>query len=187
MSRLPSLSPERMSPEQRRIYDEVVASRGTWSNGPFGQLIHQPRIAEPTHKLGEFIRYHTSLAPRLSELAILIVARHWDCRFEWYVHAPIALKSGVDAATVEAIANGQRPSRLHDDAVIVYDYATSVLQRHAVEDELYVTATRLLGTVGVVELTSLLGYYSMLALSLNAHRASPPEDAPSVLTSRQRF
>jgi 4-carboxymuconolactone decarboxylase len=137
--------------------------------------------------LGEFIRYHTSLAPRLSELAILIVARHWDCRFEWYVHAPIALKSGVDAATVEAIAQGQRPTSLPNDANIVYDYATSVLQQHAVEDALYLAATRLFGTVGVVELTSLLGYYSMLALSLNAHRASPPEDAPSALTSRQRF
>jgi 4-carboxymuconolactone decarboxylase len=187
MSRLPNLSPDRMSPEQRRIYDEVVASRGTWSNGPFNQLIHQPRIAEPTQRLGEFIRYHTSLVPRLSELAILVVARHWDCKFEWSIHAPIALNGGVGAATVEAIANRQRPPGLRDDEGIVYDYATDLLQRHQVADELYATATRLFGTVGVVELTSLLGYYSMLALSLNAHRATPAEDAPSVLTSRQRL
>ena len=175
MSRLPNLSPDRMSPEQRRIYDDVVASRGTWSNGPFSQLIHQPRIAEPTHKLGEFIRYHTSLAPRLSELAILIVARHWDCKFEWSIHMPIALKSGIGAAAIEAIAHRQRPTGLREDEGVVHDFATESLQRHEVADELYATATRLFGTVGVVELASLLGYYSMLALSLNSHRASMPD------------
>ena len=187
MSRLTNLSPDRMSPEQRRIHDEVVASRGTWSNGPFSQLIHQPRIAEPTHRLGEFIRYHTSLVPRLSELAILVVARHWDCQFEWSIHAPIALKSGLGAATVEAIANRRRPTGLRDDEGIVYDYATELLQRHQVADELYATATRLFGTVGIVELTSLLGYYSMLALSLNSHQASMPEEAQSALPPRLRI
>jgi 4-carboxymuconolactone decarboxylase len=165
-----------MSQEQRRIFEEVVASRGTWQNGPFGQLIYQPRIAEHTHRLGEFIRYHTSLGPRLSEFAILIVARYWDCRFEWGVHAPIALQSGVGAAAVEAIALGQRPTGLRDDESIVYDYAISSLQKHEVEDELYARATRQFGVVGVVELTSLLGYYSMLALSLNAHRVLPPQE-----------
>ena len=172
MSRLPNLTPDRMSPEQRRIYDEVVASRGTWSNGPFAQLIHQPRIAVPTHMLGEFIRYHTSLEPRLTELAILVVARHWDCRFEWSIHMPIALKSGIGTAAIDAIAHRQRPTGLREDEGVVHDFAIDALQRHAVADERYATATRLFGTVGVVELASLFGYYSMLALSLNSHRAS---------------
>jgi len=83
------------------------------------------------------------LVPRLSELAILVVARHWDCQFEWSIHAPIALKSGLGAATVEAIANRRRPTGLRDDEGIVYDYATELLQRHQVADELYATATRL--------------------------------------------
>jgi len=176
-----------MSQEQRRIYDEVVASRGTWQNGPFGQLIHQPRVAEHTHRLGEFIRYHTSLGPRLSEFAILIVARYWDCRFEWYVHAPIALQSGVSAAVVEAIALGQRPAGLRDDENIVYEYASSSLHRHEIEDEIYARATQLLGVVGVVELTSLLGYYGMLALSLNAHQTLPPAAAQAALPPALRF
>jgi len=186
MLRLPNLSPNHMSQEQRRIYEEIVASRGTWQNGPFGLLIHQPRIAEPTHRLGEFIRYHTSLVPRLSEFAILIVARHWDCSLEWYIHAPIAMQNGVDAAVVESIDRGQRPVGLSNDESVVYDYATSSLEKHEVSDELYARAARLFGTVGVVELTSLLGYYSMLALSLNAHRALPPDNAQTVLTPRQR-
>jgi 4-carboxymuconolactone decarboxylase len=84
---------------------------------------------------------------------------------------PIALNSGIGAAAIELIAHRQRPAGLREDEGVVHDFATDSLQRHDVEDELYATATRLFGTVGVVELASLLGYYSMLALSLNAHRA----------------
>src|SRR5689334_3456570 len=100
MTRTPFLTPEQMSAEQRRIYDDIVASRGTWLNGPYAPMLHQPRLAESAQKLGEFLRYHTSLPPRLSELAILVVARHWDSDFEWHQHARIALQKEVPAATV---------------------------------------------------------------------------------------
>jgi 4-carboxymuconolactone decarboxylase len=174
MTRVPILKMHDMTPEQRRIHDDIVTSRGNYANGPFPPLLHQPRIAEPTQKLGEFVRYHTSLSPRLSELAILIVARHWDCNFEWHQHADIALRSDVRGTVIEAIRNGKRPADLADDENVLYEFASSLLAQHRVPAEIYAKATELFGVVGVVELTALLGYYTMLALSLNAHELALP-------------
>ena len=184
MTRIAILPLDEMTPEQRRIHDDIVASRGNYSNGPFPPLMHQPRIAEPTHKLGEFIRYHTSLGSRLSELAILIVARHWDCNFEWHQHADIALRSDVQPGIVESLSKGERPTGLREDENVVYEFASSLLERHNVPAEVYAKATDLFGAVGVVELTALLGYYTMLALSLNAHELSLPPGVEPPLPPR---
>lgn len=181
MTRTPNLALEEMTLEQRRIYEDIVASRGTFFNGPFPPLLHQPRICEPTHQLGEFVRYHTSLGQRLSEFAILVVARHWDCDFEWHQHAAIALCSEVSAATIESLRTGARPASLREDERVIYDFATTLLEQHRVPTDLYERATTLFGIVGVVELTALLGYYTLLALSLNAHELSlPPGVEPSL-------
>jgi 4-carboxymuconolactone decarboxylase len=173
VTRTPYLTPEQMNPEQRRIYDDIVTSRGKWLNGPYAPMLHQPRMAEPAQKLGEFLRYNTSLMPRLSELAIVVVARHWDCDFEWYQHAAIALRSDVPAPVIEAIRLRQPPP-LRDDEQVIYEFTSKLLQRHRIEDALYSRATALLGTIGVVELTGLIGYYTFVALTLNAHEVPLP-------------
>jgi len=185
MSRIPYLTPQQMTAEQRRIYQDVIASRGTWTDGPFPPLIHQPRIAEPTHKLGEFVRYHTSLGPRLSELSILIVARHWDCNFEWHQHAAIALRSGVDPAIVESLRKDERPAELQQDEQTIYEFASNLLQHRHVPPDIYDRAKALFGVVGVVELTALLGYYTLLALSLNAHEVALPAGIDPPLAPRR--
>jgi 4-carboxymuconolactone decarboxylase len=174
MTRTPFLKPGEMNPEQRRIYDEIVASRGTWLNGPYAPMLQQPRIAEPAQKLGEFLRYKTSLAPRLSELAIVVVARHWDCDFEWYQHAAIALRSEVPAEVVESIRLRRQPVGMADDMAVVYDFTRQLLERHKVEDRVYDRAKATLGVVGVVELTALIGYYTLIAFTLNAHEVPLP-------------
>ncbi len=174
MTRTPYLTPEQMDPQQRRIYEDIVASRGRWLNGPYAPMLLQPRIAEPAQKLGEFLRYNTSLAPRLSELAIVIVARHWDCDFEWDQHAAIALRSDVSADLVEAIRLRQQPSRLREDEAVVYEFTRQLLERHKVEAAMYERGKATLGLVGVVELTALIGYYTLIALTLNAHEVPLP-------------
>jgi 4-carboxymuconolactone decarboxylase len=166
-----------MNPEQRRVYDAVVASRGTWLNGPFAPMLQQPRMAEPAQRLGEFLRYQTSLPPRLTELAILVVARHWDCDFEWIQHAPIALRSEVAASIVEAIRRAERPPQLREDEATVHDFALALLKDHRVPDEIYRRAQESFGTVGVVELTGLIGYYSFIAFTLLAHEVPLPAGA----------
>lgn len=181
MTRTPYLTPEEMSPEQRRIYDDIVASRGKWLNGPYAPMLHQPRMAEPAQKLGEFLRYHTCLGPRLSELAIVVVARYWDCDFEWHQHAAIALRSDVPAAVIEAIRIREVPT-LREDESVVYSFTKTLLERHCVEDALYDRAKTLLGILGVVELTGLIGYYTLIALTLNAHEVPLPAGAQPQLS-----
>jgi 4-carboxymuconolactone decarboxylase len=181
MTRTPFLQPDEMTPEQRRVYEQIVASRGTWLNGPFAPMLQQPRMAEPASQLGEFLRYHTSLGPPLSELAILVVARHWDCDFEWHQHSRIALRSGVPEDVVAAIAIAERPQRMDERQVAVYDFARYLLETHRVPEAVYGRAQALFGVIGVVELTGLIGYYTFIAFSLLAHEVPlPPGVVPQL-------
>lgn len=173
-TRTPFLTPEQMNPEQLRIYQEIVASRGTWLNGPFAPMLHQPRLAEPAQKLGGFLRYHTCLSPAVSELAILVVARHWDCDFEWYQHAKIALQSDVDATVVEAVAHDRRPELPDERQRAAYEFAKALLETHRVPESVYDRVKSLFGVVGAVELTALIGYYTLIAFTLNAHEVPLP-------------
>jgi 4-carboxymuconolactone decarboxylase len=174
MTRTPLLSPADMNQDQRRIYERMVATRGTWLNGPYAPMLHQPRLAEPAAELGRFLRYHTSLGPSVSELAILVVARHWCCDFEWYQHAQIAREVGIAGEIVDGIARGERPADLDEKQSTVFDFTRELLRSHRVADALYRLATERLGVVGVVELTGLIGYYTLIALTLNAHEVSLP-------------
>jgi 4-carboxymuconolactone decarboxylase len=174
MTRTPYLTPEEMTAEQREIYEAIVKSRGTWLNGPYAPMLLQPRLAEPAHRLGEFLRYHTSLGPQLTELAILVVARYWDSDFEWYQHAKIALRSEVSAEVIESLRQTVRPSSMNEAMEIVHDFTRSLLVHHRVPDTLYHRAQERLGTVGVVELTALIGYYTFIAFALVAHEVPLP-------------
>ena len=187
MTRTPFLKPEEMSPEQRRIYEEIYASRGTWLNGPFAPMLHSPPLADSAQKLGEFVRYHTSLPPYLSELAIIMVARHYDSAFEWHQHARIALAAGVPAEVVEAIRNGKSPAGQATDPQIIYDFAQALLTTNRVPDEIYDAARSAFGVTGVVELVGLMGYYTLVAFCLNAHEVPLPAGAISQLPDLRRL
>ncbi|EIZ80071.1 hypothetical protein WSK_1438 [Novosphingobium sp. Rr 2-17] len=185
MTRTPYLKPEEMDVEQRRIYDDIVASRGVWLNGPYAPLLLQPKIAEPAQLLGEFVRYNTSLEPRFSELAIIIGARHWDCDFEWVQHGAIALRSNVPAEAVDAIRNGQVPQTLDEDERAVYDFTRELLERHRVSDAVYERVKARFGAIGAVELTSVIGYYTFIAFTLNAHEVPLPAGVTPPLPPRE--
>jgi 4-carboxymuconolactone decarboxylase len=184
MTRTPFLTPEQMNPEQRRVYDDIVRTRGTWLNGPYAPLLHSPELADKAQRLGELVRYRTTLAPRLSELAIILTARHWDCQFEWYQHEKIARKNGVSAEVCGAIAHGVRPAFADENDVTVYDFASQLLASHFVDEETYARARELLGVPGVVELTSIIGYYTFIALTLNAHEVPLPTGVVAPLPDR---
>jgi 4-carboxymuconolactone decarboxylase len=173
-----------MSPEQRRIYDDIVRSRGTWLNGPFAPMLHQPRLAEPAHLLGDFVRYNTSLPPEMSELAIILVARHFDCHFEWSQHARIALAAGVRAELVEAIRNDVTPAELRADEARIYDFTTDLLRKNRISEEHYQAVHERFGLTGAVELVGLIGYYTLIAFTLNAHEVPLPAGVPPPLPDR---
>ena len=186
MPRIPLPAVEELTPEQRRVYDAVVAGPRGRVQGPLRAAIHNPELADRWQSLGELLRYRTSLPPRLSELAILVTARHWDCQFEWYAHEPHALKGGLAPAVIEGIRHCRRPKFDQPDEEGVHDYAAELLERRVVGETTYQRALDLLGVVGLVELTALLGYYSMVAMTLNAHELLPPPEVPAPLPPRSR-
>ena len=110
MPRIPVPTPETMSPEQRRVHDSIVGLRGGHMPAPYRTALHSPELCDKWQQMGELLRYRTSLPARLSELAVLVVARHHGCHYVWHAHAPVAMKAGVTAEAVEAIRAGQRPA-----------------------------------------------------------------------------
>jgi 4-carboxymuconolactone decarboxylase len=175
MARIPLFPIENMSVEQRRVYDAVVSGPRGVVVGPLRAALHRPELADKWQQFGEILRYRTSLAPRLSELAILVTARHWTSQLEWQQHAPAALKGGLSPAVLEAIRIGRRPAFTAGDEQAVYDFCREMHEEKSVGDETYGRAHKLLGTLGVVELTALMGYYTMVAMMLLAHEIPLPE------------
>lgn len=184
MTRTPFLTPEQMDPEQRRVYDDIVRSRGTWLNGPYAPMLHQPELAEKAQVLGELLRYRTSLGQRYSELAILVTARHWDCQFEFYQHEKIARREGVLVAICEAIARGDKPELTDERDIAIYDFSFQLLHHHFVANDAYDIVKSLFGVKGAVELTALIGYYSLIAMTLNAHEVPLPAGTVPPLPAR---
>ena len=176
-SRIPLFPLDEMSEAQRHVYDAIVAGPRGVVVGPLRAALHQPELADKWQQLGELLRYRTSLPPRLSELAILVTARFWDAQLEWHAHAPAALKGGLDPAAVESIRNGREPVFPNQDEAAVYQYVRELHTLHDVRDDTYRKAHELLGTVAIVELTALVGYYTMVAMTLNAHHIPLPGNA----------
>lgn len=164
---LPSL--ESMTPEQRQVYDAIGSLRGGHIPMPYRAALHNPELADKWQQIGELLRYRTSLPQRLSELAVLLVAHHHSCQYIWNAHQPVALKAGVGNETVDAIKTGNRPQLPSADEKAVYDYCAELLETKFVTDASHAQALAALGVTGVVELTALLGYYVMVAMTLNAH------------------
>lgn len=185
MPRIPLAAPETLNAEQRAVYDRIASGPRAGVRGPFLALLHQPALADAWQQLGEVLRYRTSFPPRLSELAILVTARHMDCQYEWVAHEPHAAKGGLAAAAIAAIKAGRRPDLGAADERAVYDFAVELNERHAVTPETYQRALDQFGTVGVVELTALVGYYTMVALTLNGHELPLPAGTAPPLPPRR--
>src|SRR5262245_28509352 len=100
------------SAEQHRAIEEFKRLRGVEPFGPFVDLLASPELVTRAGALGEYLRYRSALAPRLSELAILVTAAEWQQRFEWDIHAPTALEAGITQATLEALWSGATPEHL---------------------------------------------------------------------------
>ena len=162
-----------LSTRQREIFDDIAAGpRGTvpWI---FHLYLNSPELASRVQQLGAFCRYGTSLPPRLSELAILIVAHHWQAEYEWSIHTGEARKAGLPDDLIEAIGEDRRPVFADKDAELVYDFATEFFRLNDVPDALFATAVERFGRATTVELAGLLGYYSMLAIAIRIFRLPP--------------
>lgn len=175
--RVPLLAAEEMSPEQRRLYDAVVAGPRGQMIGPLRAAIHSPELAALWSQFGEFLRYRTCLPPRLNELAIIVTGRRWTSQVEWWVHARACVGAGVKQGVVDAIG-ALRPPVFEDAADLeVYEFARALQQTGRVPTRHYRAVEGRWGTRGVVELVAVIGYYTMVSMTLNAHQLPLPDGA----------
>lgn len=182
-ARIPLPDPAEMNAAQRRVHDAIIAGpRGTLI-GPLRAAIHNPDLAERWSALGEVLRYRTSLPKRLSELAIVVTGRRWTSQIEWWVHAKAAADAGLPAAILDAIRDGKAPDFTEADDALVYEFAAALQQTGQVPRALYDRAVARFGVAGVVELTALIGYYTMVSMTLNAHEIPLPEGVAPPLTA----
>lgn len=173
-ARIPLPTPEAMTPEQRNVYDRIVNGRRGTLVGPLRAALHNADLAERWQAFGHALRYDTCLPGLLNELTILIVARHWTSELEWTVHAAEARRAGLDESVIEAIRDRRPPGFKSRAELEIYDYCRELLIDGHVSDAAYAAVLARWGVLGVVELTALAGYYSMVAFTLNAHRIPLP-------------
>ena len=181
------MSRERLGPIPKASYTDAqhaaqadfVALRKTDFSGPWHVFIRSPELLTTAQRMGEYLRYRCSVSGRLSELTILLVARHWTQDYEWAAHRKHALAAGVTQATLDSIGEARRPSGLSADEQCVYDFVTELLNTRRVSDETYAQAATLFGENGVIDLCGIVGYYQLLALTMNVARTPAPKgDAP---------
>ena len=178
MPRIPLINkPDGLSPEQQRVLATVVSGPRGKIQGPLMAALHNPALAEKWSELGAMLRYTTCLPLRLSELAILVTARAWDAQLEWHIHEKIARESGLEPAIIEAIRIGRRPELADPEAVEIYDFVAELQRTKRISQPVYDKVLARWGVNGCVELTALTGYYSMVAMTLNAHEFVLPDGA----------
>jgi 4-carboxymuconolactone decarboxylase len=165
--RLPEFDRSTATREQIAVLEEIVNGPRGNLNGPFLSWIHSPTLANHAQRLGAFCRYETGLPLRLSELAILVIAAYWRSQAEWHIHHPIAIKAGLPVPVTEAIRQGTAPIFLDEDDRLIYAFATELNETRRVSDQTYEGAVNRFGHVIVVNLTGLLGYYTLVAMTLN--------------------
>jgi 4-carboxymuconolactone decarboxylase len=175
MSRLHDLAYDQMTAEQRRVHDEIAAGpRGT-VEGPLKVWLRSPGLADPAQKLGAFARFRSSLPPELSELAILVTAQAWQADFEWYAHARLARAASIPHGVIEAIRAGVQPELADPRARAVYAVARELQITRALSDATYAMAEASLGATGMVDLVGILGYYTLVSMTLNAFQVRTPD------------
>ena len=174
MSRYRDITAAEMNPAQKRVHDQIIAGRRGRFGGPFQLLIRAPEICEHAAKLGEHLRWGTSLSDRLSELAIITTARFWRAQYEWYAHAPLAEEAGVPAAAIEAIRTGGAPVFAAKDEALVYRICNEIFRTQRLSDESFNAAVTALGEQGLVEVIGIIGYYTLIGNTLNVFQVGLP-------------
>ncbi len=177
MPRLPDLDAESLTPEQQRVHDNITNGPRGGVRGPFAVLLHHPGVADHVQAMGIHLRFDGVLPGHLRELAILTAARFWGAEYEWNAHAPIAEKEGLSRGVIDAIAENRTPDFAGDEESTVYAFCRELHADHRVTDATFDAASAALGHDGVVELTALCGYYTLISMTLNTFQVRAPEGA----------
>jgi 4-carboxymuconolactone decarboxylase len=171
-----------MTDAQRRVADEITSGPRGGLRGPFQAWLRSPELADRLQKLGEHLRFNSSLPRRLNEFAILITARAWDAQFEWFAHHRLALEAGLHPQIAADLAEGRRPRGMAEDEAAVFDFCTQLRGQRRVDDETFGHAIALFGEQGVVDLIGVSGYYDIVSMTLNVAEVALPDGVADPLS-----
>jgi 4-carboxymuconolactone decarboxylase len=168
--RMPPVPADKLTAAQKKAIEEFKAARSADISGPFIPLLRSPEVLSRARAMGDYLRYKSSLPPRLSEFVILMTARQWTQNYEWSAHAPLAREAGLSPDIIKAIAEGRRPERMADDEDILYTLWDELHRNQSVSDATYARAVGKFGEAGVIDTLGITGYYTMLAMVMNTAR-----------------
>lgn len=177
---------ENLTPGQRALYDAIRsgprakiaisgASKPGPLGGPFNVWLRSPGIGDCVQRLGEEIRFRSTLPSKLNEMAIMVTARFWTSQYEWYAHCKLALNAGLDPAIANDIAEGRRPAGMNADEAVIYDFSLELHEQQGVSDATYKMALDRFGERGVFDLIAVNGFYSLVSMCLNVDRTPLPD------------
>lgn len=174
MPRIPTVdSRDALPAEHQVVWDNILASRGRVA-GPWLVMLHTPPIADMVAHLGALLRFDLPFDPPVRELAILATVRELKCEFEWAAHVAEGRKVGVREEAIDAVRAGTAPAGLTPDEAQVVNYVHLIVRQHRVDDATFEAMKARFGERGLVELTSLIGYYNMVSTVMDAFGVEPP-------------
>jgi 4-carboxymuconolactone decarboxylase len=178
-TRMPPIAEGSLTDEQKAAIAEFERVRGPLS-GPWHVLARSPGLLNPARSLSDYVRFNSSLPPRLSEFVILITAREWTSQYEWNAHYGLAMRGGLRQDIAAALGEGRRPEGMAPDEAAVYDFCIELHRNRSVSDATYARVLELLGEQGIVDMIGLSGWYTLVAMTLNVARVMP-EDPTQIL------
>ena len=164
--RFPQLTMDQLSEAQKPLGEQVMKISSVGLGGPYNPLMRSPVLGQRLFDLFHYLRWETSVPIKLNEFAILIIGRQWRSQVEWYAHAPLAAKAGLNADIIAELKAGKRPSNMAEDEAVVYDFVTELTTTHVVSDETYARAKKVFKDQQIVDLTAVAGNYVMVAMVL---------------------
>jgi 4-carboxymuconolactone decarboxylase len=179
--RMPSLDAATMTEEQRQAAQSLAAGPRGAVKGPFIALLRSPELMDRLQKVGEYLRFGSSLEPRIGEFVMLMVSREWTQQFEWCVHVPLALAAGLKQETVQSLAEGRRPAGMAIDEETAYDSCDELFRTRGLSEATYRRAVAQFGERGVVDLLGLVGYFTIVSMVLNVAHIPADGGVPPLL------
>ncbi len=172
--RFPAIPPAQMTPEQKAVMDAIASGPRKSAAGPFETWLVSPELDDRLQKVGDYVRFKSSLPQRLSEFAILLAGRTWNSQFEWAYHYPLALKAGVEPSVLADLVAGRTPTGMSDDETLVYRFTDELRRDKAVSDATFAATETRFGKRGIIDLVAVQGYYDTVCMTLNVAQVPVP-------------
>jgi 4-carboxymuconolactone decarboxylase len=176
--RMPPIPDDQLTDAQRAAIADISSGLRGEIRGPYWPILRSPGFLTSLHRVGEYTRYHCPLDRRINEMATMMGARAWTQQYAWNAHYGKAIKAGIKPSTLDALAEGRRPTDMADDEAVLYDFVTEVLANKSASDATYARTVAQFGESGLIDILGIVGYYSMLAMFMNVARTAFTDGRP---------